>query len=405
MLQVMRSNKFVLILLALLASGGIFVLGATVGYMQRPYVERVLNVTNKTPDETVTSTVDFEPFWKTWKLVQDKYVSREDIDDQALVWGAISGMVEALGDPYTVFLPPKERENFETQVTGKFQGIGAEIGLRNSQLVIISPLEGSPAQQAGLRAGDQILRIEDYDTVGITIDEAVSRIRGDKGTPITLTIFREGENSTREITIVRDNIVIPALATKDETDEIFRIQLFNFSLGSPQEFDKAIREFANSGKQKLILDLRNNPGGFLDAAVHIGSYFVPAGEPIAIEEFRDKDPVEHRSRGYAEPKNLEMIVLVNQGSASASEILAGALQEYEIATIIGEQTFGKGSVQELVDVVPGTSLKITIARWLTPNGRSISEMGLTPDEVIEIPVDLELDEDPVLDRAIELLTN
>lgn len=398
----MRSNKYALILSTILLTGVVFVLGAGFGYMQRSYVERVIDVVNKSPDPSISTTVDFEPFWQTWKLLENKYVTKDDIDQQALVWGAISGMVQALGDPYTVFLPPKELENFETQVTGKFQGIGAEIGLRNNQLVIISPLEGSPAKEAGIRAGDMIIKIDDFDTVGITIDAAVNKIRGEKGTPVVLTVFREGESMTHEITIVRDNIVIPAIATRTE-DDIFVIQLFNFSSGSPQEFDNAVREFAESGKSKLIIDLRNNPGGFLDAAVHIASYFVPKGEIIVTEEFRDREPREHRSRGYAEAHNLELVVLVNQGSASASEILAGALQEHDIATIIGEQTFGKGSVQELVDVLGNSSLKVTIARWLTPNGRSISHEGLEPDITVEIDTELDIEIDQIFRKAQEFL--
>lgn len=398
----MRSNKYALIFSAILLIGVVFVLGAGFGYMQRPYVERVLDVVNKSPEPSIETTVDFEPFWNTWKLLQDKYVTKEDIDQQELVWGAISGMVKALGDPYTVFLPPAELETFETQITGKFQGIGAEIGLRNNQLVIISPLEGSPAKDAGIRAGDMIIKIDDFDTVGITIDEAVNRIRGEKGTSVMLTVFRDGESMTHEITIVRDNIVIPAIATRTEND-IFVIQLFNFSAGSPQEFDKAIRKFADSGKSKLIIDLRNNPGGFLDAAVHIASYFVPKGEVIVTEEFRDREPREHRSRGFAEAVNLDLVVLVNQGSASASEIVAGALQEHDIATIIGGQTFGKGSVQELVGVLGDSSLKVTIARWLTPNGRSISQEGLTPDILVEIDNELDIEIDQIFQRAQEFL--
>jgi len=372
------------VLLALLFIGASFILGAYVGYQQRPYVDLVRNILNiKETAIAEPVEVDFGPFWKAWHLIETKYVAGEEIDRQDLLWGAISGLSSAVGDPYTVFFPPEENEYFESEVKGVFGGIGAEIGIRKNNLVIISPLEDSPAKRAGLKAGDRVLEIDGENTSGMTLDEAVRRIRGEKGTVVVLTVFGEEEEEPKEIGITRDIINVPVLKTEhDEEKNIFIIKLFSFSARSGQEFRNAIREFILSGADKLILDLRNNPGGFLDSAIDIASWFLPKGEIVAVEEFRDRDPVEYRSNGYAVVRGLKMVVLVNQGSASASEIVAGALQDHGIATIMGEKTFGKGSVQELNNITQDTSLKITIARWLTPTGRSISKEGLEPDIII-----------------------
>ena len=293
---------------------------------------------------------------------------------------------------------------------GEFEGIGAEIGIRKNILIIISPLAGSPAKIAGLKAGDKVLNIDDVSTADITLDEAVRLIRGRKGTNVTLTVLRNGEDKTQKITITRNTIMIPVLETEKLENGIFRINLFSFSGKAPYEFQKAVREMLLSNSDKLILDLRGNPGGFFDAAVAIASWFLPEGEIVAKEEFRDKDPIIYRSSGYDVLKGIRVVILIDKGSASASEILAGALQEHGIATLIGEKTFGKGSVQELEKITSNTSLKLTIARWLTPRGRSISQEGLEPDIVIdkgseeaEDEKDETDEEDPYIVKAREVL--
>jgi len=287
-----------------------------------------------------------------------------------------------------------------------------EIGVRGGALVVIAPLKGTPAEQAGVKSGDRILEIDGESTEGMTVDEAVQRIRGERGTAVTITIQRDDERELREIEIVRAVISIPTIETADaqspelRADGIFVIRLFNFSAISSGLFRQALREFVESGDDKLILDLRGNPGGFLEASVDIASWFLPAGKVVVTEDLGGEgEPRVHRSKGLnIFNENLKMAVLIDQGSASASEILAGALQEHGVAVLVGEHTFGKGSVQELIDVTSDTSLKITVARWLTPNGVSISDGGLSPDiEVAITEEDIAAGRDPQLDRAAEYL--
>lgn len=381
----MRRSNILLVGLAFVLISLTFFAGAWIGYTERPYIDRITTLVYKegAGDAPKPAEVDFAPFWKAWHILEEKYVKEEELNREDLVWGAISGMVKAVGDPYTVFFPPKDNEYFESEIKGEFEGIGAEIAIKKDILTIISPLEGSPAKAAGLKAGDRVLNIDDTSTADITLEEAVRLIRGPKGTNVTLTVIRSGEEEKRKITITRNTIVIPVLEMEKLEDGIFRINLFSFSGKAPYEFQKAVREMLLSNSDKLILDLRGNPGGFFDAAVAIASWFLPEGEIVAREEFRDQEPIIYRSRGHDVLKNIPVVILIDKGSASASEILAGALQEHGVATLIGEKTFGKGSVQELETITNNTSLKLTIARWLTPNGRSISKDGLEPDIVID----------------------
>ena len=368
--------------------------------------------------------IDFTPVWKTWHILNEKYVPASTtlpVSDEDKVWGLIEGLAESLGDPYTVFLPPEDSAIFQEDINGNFEGVGMEIGIQDGILTVVSPLKGTPAYRAGILAGDKIITIDETSTDSLSIEKAVKLIRGPRGTTVTLTVAREGENEFIIIPIVRAVIEIPTIDThveygdgkisdenKDEpNDDVFVIQLYNFSAVSPGAFRDALRRFIESGKTKLILDLRGNPGGYLEVAVDMASWFLPLGKIVVTEEYGEKkEPNIHRSRGYdIFNENLEMVVLVNNGSASASEILAGALKEYDIATIIGENTYGKGSVQELIDITPETSLKVTIARWLTPLGNSISDGGLTPDIVVEItPEDRKAEKDPQMERAVLFLT-
>ena len=389
--------------MAFFVVGAGFGVGVYVGYSQGPAIDQVTSLYNK--ETAKPAEVDFSPFWKAWSLVEEKYVAAGDgLDRQRMVYGAISGMVDALDDPYTVFFPPAEKELFESEIEGRFEGIGAEIGMRKSILTIISPLTGSPAAGAGLLPGDKIVRIDDTVTSDLNLDEAGRLIRGEKRTVVALTILRNGEDETRVIKITRDTIRIPILDMEKREGGIFIIRLYNFSEQAPLEFRKALQEMARSGSNKLVLDLRNNPGGFLDASVDIASWFLESGKVIAREAFGDGSELEHRSRGYNALGAIPTVILINGGSASASEILAGALRDHLQIQLIGTKTFGKGSVQELVDVTNDTSLKITIARWLTPSGVSLSENGLDPDVVIEItPKDIEELRDPQMERALEIL--
>ncbi len=396
-------KKFLPYFIAFIIGAVIFSGGVFVGFSERPEVEKISDLFNKETGKNPE--IDFSPFWKAWNIVNEKYVSGDKIDEQKMIWGAVQGMVKSLDDPYTVFFPPEEKKLFESEVKGDFEGIGIEIGLRKNILTVIAPLKGTPAFKAGIKTGDKVLKINDKDAIDLTVEDAVRLIRGKKGTVVTLVILREGEDETREIKVSRDTINIPVIDTEIKENRIFVIKLYSFSENSPVAFRAALRTMIESKSDKLILDLRSNPGGYLEAAVDVASWFLPMGKTVAKEQFNDGREVVYRSKGYNIFDKLPMVILVNQGSASASEILAGALKEHKIATLVGEKTFGKGSVQELVSVSDDTSLKVTIARWLTPSGLSISKEGLKPDmEVKMTKEDFEAGRDPQMKKAMEILT-
>ncbi|MEK7661909.1 MAG: S41 family peptidase [Patescibacteria group bacterium] len=396
-----------LVLSFLLVAGASFGAGTVVGEKRLPVIGNVIGISNKEPESVIVAPgTDFKAFWSAWSALSNKFVTfKKAPTDQEKVWGAIAGLAQSFGDPYTVFFPPQDLKNFEASINGEFQGVGMEIGLRDRVITVVAPLKDTPAYRAGIKAGDKILKIDGTPTNDMTIEKAVSLIRGTKGTTVELSIFREGETEPLPFKVVRDTIAIPTIDTERRGD-VFIIRLYSFSANSPDLFRKALQEFSSFGGDKLVLDLRNNPGGYLEAAVDMASWFLPSGKIVVKEESKKEEEGKvFRSHGYnIFSDKLKMVILVNGGSASASEILAGALSEHKIAILIGEKTFGKGSVQELVKVTPDTSLKITIARWLTPNGVSISENGLKPDITVETKKgDLEKEKDTQLEKAIDFL--
>ena len=395
------AKKTIFIALAVFVLAITFSLGILVGVKQYPAIEKVKQVLNKESD--ASEQVDFALFWDVWHRLESNFVDKATIDRKKMVFGAIDGLTRSLGDPYTLFFPPIEAKRFQEDISGSFAGIGAEVGMKKGVLTIIAPLKNSPAERAGLKAGDKVLKINATSTADLTIDTAVSFIRGLKGTEVTLTITRDSLESAKEIKIVRDTIVIPVTETKKFGNGIFYIHLFNFNETSPSEFRKALQEFSDSGSKKLVLDLRNNPGGFLTAAVDIASWFLPAGG-IGAREKRIGSETDYRSFGYRYLESVPVVVIINQGSASASEILAGALRDQRGAKLVGMKSFGKGSVQEVENLSNGASLKITIAKWFTPNNYSINESGIDPDVKVDIvQADLDAHKDPQLDKAVELL--
>lgn len=400
----MMLKKFAYIFAVIALVGVIFGGGVFFGYSQRPEIDKVASIFNK---ETLKpADVDFSPFWGAWNKINEKYVAKDQLDEQKMVWGAIQGLVASLGDPYSSFFPPEESKTFEENISGDFEGVGMEIAVRKGILTVVAPIKGTPAYNAGIKAGDKIIKIGDKSTVDMTSDEAAKLIRGPRGTQVVLSILRGDAETPLEFTITREVIEIPAIETETKQGGIFVIKLFNFSANSSSAFRGALREFIDSGNNKLILDLRNNPGGYLNLAVDNASWFLPVGKVVVREKFSNGEEESHRSRGYDIFQDLPMIILVNEGSASASEIMAGALQEYGIAKLVGQKTFGKGSVQELIPVTSDTSLKLTIAKWLTPNGRSISDEGLEPDYKVELTdEDFEKGLDPQMDKAVEILKN
>lgn len=359
-------------------------------------------IINKGPEDR---TIDFALFWKVWELLKDKYVFRDELDARKLFYGAIDGMLAATGDPYTTFFSPEEQREFQEEISGTFEGIGAEMGMKNDVLTIVAPLEGTPAEAAGLQPDDKVIEIDGTTTVNMSLDEAVRRIRGKKGTEVTLTIFRNGEEETREVTVRRDVIQVKSVRFEMKPGNIAYIRLSRFGDDTEREFRAAVRQTQNSGAKGVILDMRNNPGGYLDTAIKLGSTMLPSGKIIVIEENAAKERREHKARGGDMLSQLPTVVLINEGSASASEILAGALRENrEDVTLVGKKSFGKGSVQEMVSISRDSSVKITVAHWLTPNGNQIDKSGITPDiEVSLSREDIENKRDPQLDRAIETL--
>jgi len=353
------------------------------------------------------SEIDLSLFWEAWNKLQEKFVSPEKLDIQKMIYGAISGMVKSLEDPYTVFLVPDEAKKFLEDVSGQFEGVGMEIGIRKGQLQVIAPLEGTPAQKAGLRSGDEIIKINDTPTADLTVDEAVNLIRGPKGTEVTLTIFREEWGKTEEIKIVRDVIEVPSLKWELKDDNIAYIQLYQFSERAGFDFRMAAIEILNSPAEKIILDLRNNPGGYLEVARDISGWFLERGQIVAIEDFgKGAEQNIYKAGGNARFLGYPIVILINQGTASGSEIMAAALRDNRGIKLIGEKSFGKGSVQELEKLREGASLKITVAKWLTPSGEFITDKGLEPDIKVEMTdQDYEEGRDPQLDKAIEIIKN
>ena len=349
--------------------------------------------------------VDLDIFWETWNALEANFLQPEKMQTQSQVYGATAGMVDSLEDPYTVFMSPEDTAEFEESINGEFEGIGAEIGIKNEKLTIIAPLKNSPAELAGVRAGDVVAEIDGEPSFGISIQEAVTQIRGPKGEKVVLTIVRENENKPLEITIVRDTIIVEALEW-EMRNGIGVIEISQFGPDLDVDFAEMVPEMRLESVRGIVLDLRNNGGGLLDICLKIAGEF-----------FDEKIITKTKGRKFGNTGDLQsgsggaflevpLVVLINRGSASASEIFAGAVQAHDRGLVLGETSFGKGSVQNVVPLSDGSSLKVTIAEWLTPSGDSIHETGVSPDiEIERTDEDFENELDPVLDRAIEILEN
>ena len=350
--------------------------------------------------------VDFSLFWDAYNKLRQNFISPEKIDNQKILYGAIAGMTKSLGDPYTDFFNPDQAKMFNQDLLGSFEGIGVEVGTKKEQLTVIAPLKGTPGDKAGLKAGDLIIKINSKNTSDMSEQEAVNNIRGKKGTEVILTIFRDGWNQTKEIKIIRDTIKVNSIDWELKDGDIAYISIHQFDQSLSADFKKISFQILDSPAKKIILDLRNNPGGYLEVSQDIASWFLKSGQVVTIEDFgKNKNSQQYKAQGNNIFVDYPMVILINKGAASAAEILAGALRDNRNIQLVGEKSFGKGSVQKLVELNDGESfIKITIAKWLTPKGNSISEVGLSPDVKIDITDnDLKVDKDSQLDKAIEII--
>lgn len=391
------------------------------------YLGQVTGKYSQRNENILTQDINFNLFWEVWDELKKDYVDKDKLNEKEMFYGALEGLVASVGDPYTVFMDPKSSLQFEEDLSGTFEGIGAEIGIRKEILTIIAPLAGTPADKAGLKSGDKIYAINGEATVGMSIDEAVNKIRGPKGTDVTLSISREGNGVAKDVVITRGIIVVKSVKTETVTvtgaaegarneekkgeiqnekeihKDIFVLKISNFNNDTLNLFNEAVREMLAKDYRGIILDLRNNPGGYLDTSIEMASEWVEDGV-IVTEKFSEEKKNEYLSRGRARLKDYPTVILVNGGSASASEIVAGALRDHKKATIVGEQTFGKGSVQTLKEFSDGSTVKVTVAKWLTPNGDCINDAGIKPDVEIKLtPEDYADNKDPQMDKALEIL--
>ncbi|MBI4050503.1 MAG: S41 family peptidase [Candidatus Doudnabacteria bacterium] len=384
----------------------VFFLGVQFGQVQNPVTESLPKIFTESGREAAPVGVNWQLLWDAIDQINQKYVNRP-ADLQKILYGAVSGAVSSLDDPYSVFLPPKEAEDFKKELKGSFEGIGAEIAIKNQQLVVVSPLEGSPAIRAGIRAGDFIYEIDGEESRGLSLEEAVSKIRGPAGTQVTLTIFHKGETKPAELKITRAKIEVKSASSEIREvngKKIGILKLRRFGEETQDELLPIINQFLTQNVAGIVLDVRNNPGGFLETAVDVASNWVAQEQVVVIQQFGDGTKDEFKAKGQAKLKNIPTVVLINGGSASASEIVAGALKDHGIAKLVGEKTFGKGSVQELIRLRDEAEIKITIAKWLTPQGHDLNKEGIEPDEKVELTdEDFQNDRDPQLDRALEIL--
>lgn len=373
------------------------------GVMSASSTMQVLGI-GQSPPQDIAQTVEFKQFWEVWKMLQDKYY-RQPINEGDLFYGALRGLAAGLHDPYTAFFDPKAAADFQIALDGKFTGIGAEIGMKEDRVSVIAPLPDTPADTAGLKPGDIIVSVDGADTTGWTIERAVTKIRGPQGTKVVLGIFRaDTDTSPFDVTITRDEIKLVSVRSIPRDDGIAQIVLSSFNADTRDAFDAIVDETIAKNPKGIILDLRNDPGGFLDVAQFVAGEWV--GDDIVVKERRQGVIFsELKGTGHHRFKGIPTVVLVNGGSASASEIVAGALQDYGVATLVGTQSFGKGSVQDYMNLDDGSAVKITVAEWLTPKERVIHEIGLTPDVVIEpTKQDYEKGKDIQLQEAVKILS-
>ncbi len=372
------------------------------GFVFEPTSFKVINQ----KDQPVT--VDYGLLWDVIAKLKANHIEKPS-NDQKILYGAVKGAVQSVGDPYTEYFTPEELQSFKSDLSGSFDGIGAEIGKDDGNIVIIAPLDASPAKAAGLLPKDIIVKVDGTEVNGWSVEETVRRIRGKKGTTVVLTIYRQGRSDTFDVPIKRDQIIVKSVkwevknanGTRDQK-KIGYISVSRFGEDTETLFSTAVQELRAQGVAGIILDLRSDPGGYLETAVELGSYWIPKGKLVVKEALTGGKDNDYNSKGYGRLADLPTVTLINGGSASASEILAGALHDYKLTTLVGEKSYGKGSVQTILDTAGGGGLKVTVAKWITPNGKNISKEGIAPDVEVKLTEeDVTGQKDPQLERALQ----
>lgn len=409
--QNLNIRGFIIIFLA-------FFLGWQLGHKQVQinwqHYKPTVSVINRDVPKNIS--VDFKLFWDIWGLLSKNYIDKKALDPNKLFYGAISGMVAAVGDPYTVFLPPQQQTSSKEELGGSFEGVGIELGFSKDtppRMIVISPLDGTPAKLAGIKPQDLIVKIDGKDTTGMNLPDAVKLIRGVKGTKVALTIFRPGDTDIRDFSLTRDTIVVKSVEVSYKKTvsgkNIAVIKLSRFGERTNDEWTQAVSDVISKNSDAVVLDVRNNPGGYLESAVYILSEFLEGGDAV-LQEDNHGVRTSYKVNRPGRLTKIPVEVLINKGSASASEIVAGALQDRKKSLLIGEKSFGKGTVQETQELTGGTGIHITVAKWLTPNGRWVNATeGFEPDVKVEPNKDDPAKDLPAgrqdlqLDRAIELL--
>jgi carboxyl-terminal processing protease len=366
-----------------------------------------VEIKGDTKGEGLSDDIDFNLYWEVWSTISDRYVDSSKTDEKLMFYNSVKGMVTAYEDPHTIFLSPEETESFNDSSSGNFfSGIGAELGYEGGWPIIVTPLKGSPALAAGIKAGDKIMKVDDYEvSPNDSIFDLVTKVRGERGTDVVLTVLHRGDSTPVEITITRADITIPSMELEIE-DGYAILELSRFTESTTrawqEKWDAAVKQVGESKAKGLIIDLRGNPGGYMDSAIYAAGEFLPEGKIVMQQEDRNGHVREHKVLRKGKLQNIPVIILINEGSASASEILAGALQKNNRATVIGVESFGKGTAQDVVEFADGSSLHVTVLKWLLPDGKWISEENkVVPDIKVErTDDDFKAGLDPQMDRAL-----
>jgi carboxyl-terminal processing protease len=411
------TNIIITTIVAMLAFAMAFVSGYLFGRAEPAggplsFLDALQPATARATEDGVLTTDEqqrFKVFWESWQIVEREFYDKSQIDHQRLIYGAIKGMIDAVGDPYTVYQTPSQRELSDTDLRGSFDGIGIQVDMKDNKLTVVAPIEGSPAEAAGFRPGDVVLEVDGKSLAGKTLNDTVGLIRGQRGTPVTLTVLRPGTNDPFPITVVRAEIRLKSVRARMLDDNVGYVRISAFSASTGTEMANGVKDLLDQQARGLVVDLRNNPGGYLSSSVEASAQLMEPGSVVLYQQSGNGDRKTYRTEGGGTAAQLPLVVLVNKGSASASEIMAGALRDNGRAILVGEKTFGKGTVQNVHELSDKSGLRVTTAQWLTPSEQPIQGAGLQPDQTVELPPtatissDATRADDPQLDAAVRYI--